>query len=50
LNLPIGVMQNGQVHCHSIPNYSSVSGIELIKAIIDAFPDDYPPNNNSGAA
>lgn len=42
LNVHIGVLNDGKVHCHSIPNYSSASGIDLIKAIIDAFPDDYP--------
>ncbi len=48
LNLHLGVMQDGQVHCHSIPNYSSASGIDVIKAVIDAFPDDYPPEQSQG--
>lgn len=42
LDIHVGVLDDGSVHCHTIPNYSTASGIDLIKAIIDAFPDDYP--------
>lgn len=36
LTLHTGVMHDGSVHCHGLPNYSFPSAIDLAKSIIDA--------------
>lgn len=41
LKAPIGVDNSGQVHCHSLPNYQTVSALDMVKALIDNFPDDF---------
>jgi hypothetical protein len=42
LDLPLGVDNDGHVHCHSLPNYQFSSAIGLVKQIIDTFPGDFP--------
>jgi hypothetical protein len=42
LDLPLGVDNNGNVHCHSLPNYQFSSAIGMVKQIIDTFPKDFP--------
>ena len=37
----LGVMNNGQVHYHAIPNMTFDSAIDLVKALIDVFPQDF---------
>lgn len=37
------VSPNGNVHYHGIPNYTSASAVDVLKQVIDSFPDDYPP-------
>jgi hypothetical protein len=39
----LGVSNDGSVHYHGLPNYSEASAIDLMRRVIDAFPDDYPP-------
>ncbi len=39
----LGVTNDGQVHYHAIPNYSFASAVDLVKQVIDTFPDDFPP-------
>ena len=39
----MGVGNDGRVHYHPIPNYSAASMVDLIRSVIDAFPEDYPP-------
>ena len=39
----LGVGNDGNVHYHGLPNYSEASAIDLMRRVIDAFPDDYPP-------
>ena len=48
VNLPMGVDNDGQLHCHSLPNYQFASAIDLIKTIIDSFPDDFPMPKSRG--
>lgn len=36
-----GVTNDGQVHYHPIPNLSFSSAIDLVKQLIDTFPDDF---------
>ena len=37
----LGVTDDGNVHYHPVPNRSFVSAIDLVKALIDIFPDDF---------
>jgi hypothetical protein len=41
----LGVGNDGNVHYHGLPNYSEASAIDLMRRVIDAFPDDYPPTD-----
>ena len=43
LEAHMGVSDDGNVHYHGLPNYSEASAIDLMRRVIDAFPDDYPP-------
>lgn len=35
------VANNGLVHHHAVPNYVFASAIDLVKQLIDTFPDDF---------
>lgn len=37
----MGVTDDGQVHYHPIPNMSFASAIDMVKQLIDVFPDDF---------
>jgi hypothetical protein len=37
----LGVTNDGQVHYHPIPNMAFDSAIDLVKRLIDTFPDDF---------
>ena len=37
----LGVSNDGQVHYHPVPNLSFASAVELVKQLIDIFPDDF---------
>ncbi len=37
----MGVTNDGRVHYHAVPNLSFASAIDMVKQIIDAFPDDF---------
>lgn len=49
LDIPLMVDDAGVVHCHSLPNYQFDSALEMIKAAIDLFPDEFPPAKQSKA-
>jgi hypothetical protein len=36
-----GVSNNGQVHYHAVPNMAFASAIDVVKTLIDVFPDDF---------
>jgi hypothetical protein len=38
----LGVTNDGQVHYHAVPNLGFTSAVDLVKKLIDAFPDDFP--------
>ena len=40
----IGVNDEGLVHYHPIPNLRFDSALDMVKKIIDVFPDDFGPN------
>ena len=37
----MGVTNDGQVHYHPMPNLSFASAVDLVKQLIDTFPDDF---------
>ena len=37
----MGVTNDGQVHYHPLPNLSFTSAVDLVKQLIDTFPDDF---------
>jgi hypothetical protein len=39
----LGVSNDGRVHYHPVPNQSFESAIDLVKRVIDTFPDEFPP-------
>jgi hypothetical protein len=40
-DISLMVGDDGQVHCHALPNYQLASALEMVKVIIDQFPDDF---------
>ena len=48
----MGVGNDGQVHYHPVPNMSFASAIDLVRQLIDVFPDDFsgstPPGEPHG--
>jgi hypothetical protein len=46
LKAPLMVDDAGMVHCHSLPNYQFNSAVEMVKAIVDQFPDEFPPKGS----
>jgi hypothetical protein len=46
LDLPMGVDNDGHVHCHSLPNYQFQSAITMVKQLIDTFPTDFPKSKS----
>jgi len=47
--LPLSVDNEGRVHCHSLPSYQFGSAMDMVKTLIDNFPEDFagqkPPSN-----
>ena len=39
----MGVSDAGSVHYHPVPNLSFASALDMVKKIIDVFPDDFAP-------
>lgn len=37
----LGVTNDGKVHYHPIPNFAFASAIDMVKKLIDIFPDDF---------
>lgn len=42
----LGVTNDGQVHYHAVPNVAYDSAIDLVKSLIDLFPDDFPATSS----
>jgi hypothetical protein len=42
LAAPFAVDDDGKVICHALPNYTSASAVELVKQIVDHYPDEFP--------
>ncbi len=37
----LGVTNDGQVHYHAVPNLGFASAVDLVKQLIDTFPEDF---------
>jgi hypothetical protein len=44
----LGVTDDGTVHYHPVPNKAFTSAVDLVRALIDIFPDDFPPAGKGG--
>lgn len=44
----MGVTNDGQVHYHPVPNLSSASAVDMVKQLIDIFPDDFAKKGRGG--
>jgi hypothetical protein len=42
------VTDEGQVQCHALPNYTAPSAVDLVKAMIDVFPEDFSGDAGGG--
>ena len=38
---PLGLDNEGNLHCHALPNYQFTSAIDMVRRLIDNFPDDF---------
>jgi hypothetical protein len=43
----MGVTNDGQVHYHPVPNLSFGSAVDLVKNLIDVFPDDFTAQSSA---
>jgi len=48
VHLPLLVSQDGHVQSHVIPNYSMSSAVDIVKAIVDLFPEDFEKKKTRG--
>lgn len=46
---PVIVDNFGRVSCHALPNYSFLSAIDLVKQLIDTFPEDFSAEHRAVA-
>jgi hypothetical protein len=46
---PVIVDNFGRVSCHALPNYSFLSALDLVKQLIDTFPEDFGADHGAGA-
>lgn len=46
---PVMVDNSGRVSCHALPNYSFLSAVDLVKQLIDTFPDDFSKSRREKA-
>ena len=45
----LGVTNDGQVHYHAVPNLSFASAVDLVKQLIDTFPEDFQARSEGHA-
>ena len=50
LDIPLRVGNNGRVHYHALPNYAPPSAVDVVKRVIDAFPQEFPPPDAESAS
>lgn len=44
----LGVTNDGRVHYHAVPNLSFPSAIDLVRRLIDTFPDEFERGDGAG--
>ena len=44
------VTDEGQVQCHALPNYTFLSALDLVKSLIDVFPEDFERSAKKGSS
>lgn len=44
----LGVTNGGMVHNHGMPNVGFASAVDLVKAVIDTFPDEFAKSSSGG--
>jgi hypothetical protein len=42
------VTDEGQVQCHALPNYTFQSALDVVRSLIDVFPDDFEHAGHGG--
>lgn len=45
LHTHITVDNDGELHCHAVPAYQFLSAVEMVRMLIDTYPDDFPPHH-----
>ncbi|MDQ3893843.1 MAG: hypothetical protein M3292_04135 [Actinomycetota bacterium] len=45
----LAVTNDGRVHYHAVPNLSFTSAVDLVRRLIDAFPDDFEGDGTGGS-
>lgn len=50
LQAPLALDNDGNLHCHSLPNYQFSSAINMVKTLIDNFPDDFKRKKSSSSS
>jgi arylsulfatase A-like enzyme len=48
VHLPLMVSDDGHVQSHAIPNYSLSSAVDIVKTIVDLFPEDFEKKKSRG--
>jgi hypothetical protein len=49
VKIPLMVDESGNVHCHSLPNYQFQSALDMVKAMVDLFPNKFPSGKKNKA-
>jgi hypothetical protein len=44
----LGVTNDGRVHYHAVPNLSFPSAVDLVRRLIDTFPDEFERGDGTG--
>jgi hypothetical protein len=45
----LGVTNGGSVHYHGLPNAGFASALDLVKTVVDTFPDEFAKKKNSSS-
>ncbi|MBI1868819.1 MAG: hypothetical protein HYS06_11090 [Methylocystis sp.] len=48
VHFPLTVSEDGHVQSHAIPNYSLSSAVDIVKTIVDNFPEDFEKKKPRG--
>lgn len=48
LTAHVELSNDGSAHCHGLPAYRFLSVVDMVRALIDNFPDDFPTDEHGG--